>query len=217
MLPVVRHGASRGHTSAAASRTGNCVGSDRQRPAARAKRLRFCQPFARPQSAETPAAPPKARPKRPTTFSEYLRDVGDVVHTGAARVAASDDNTDFYTVSLTQEALRPGTMYADPYGHVLMLVHRVPEMNGKPGVFLAVDAEPDGSITRKRFWRGNFLFVHDPALGSPGFKHFRPIVRDKNGSLRRLVNAEITNNPAVRRFFARSIKDERRGFLRSHG
>jgi hypothetical protein len=151
--------------------------------------------FARPQSAETPAAPPKTQPKHPTTFSEYLRDVGDVVHTGAVRAAVSDENTDFYTVSLTQEALRPGTVYADPYGHVLMLVHRVPEVNGKPGVFLAVDAEPDGSITRKRFWRGNFLFVQDPALGSPGFKHFRPIVRDKNGSLRRLANAEITNNP----------------------
>src|SRR6202022_3422274 len=99
-----------------------------------------------------------------------------------------------YTVALTQQALRPGTVYADPYGHVLMLVHRVPELNGTPGVFLAVDAEPDGCITRKRFWRGNFLFVHDPALGSPGFKHFRPIVRDKNGPLRRLANAEITND-----------------------
>ena len=138
-------------------------------------------------------APPK--PKRPTNFGEYLRDVGDVVHTGAVRVAGNDDNTDFYTVPLTQEALRPGTVYADPYGHVLMLVHRVPEVDGKPGVFLAVDAEPDGSITRKRFWRGNFLFVHEPALGSPGFKHFRPIVRDKNGPLRRLTNAEIAKNP----------------------
>ena len=134
-------------------------------------------------------------PKRPTNFSEYLRDVGDVVQTGAVRVAASDDNTDFYTVPLTQESLRPGTIYGDPYGHVLMLVHRVPEENGKPGVFLAVDAEPDGSITRKRFWRGNFLFVHDPKLGSPGFKHFRPVVRDRNGPLRRLTNAEIANNP----------------------
>jgi hypothetical protein len=157
--------------------------------------------FNRSQSAETPALPPVApppppKPKRPTTFGEYLRDVGDVVHTGAVRVAGSDDNTDFYTVPLTQQALRPGTVYADPYGHVLMLVHRVPELNGKPGVFLAVDAEPDGSITRKRFWRGNFLFVHDPALGSPGFKHFRPIVRDKNGPLRRLANAEITKNPS---------------------
>ncbi|WP_027582739.1 hypothetical protein [Bradyrhizobium sp. Ai1a-2] len=154
--------------------------------------------FGRPPSAGTPApaaAPQKPQPKPPTTFSEYLRDVGDVVHTGAVRVAASDENTDFYTVPLAQDTLRPGTVYADPYGHVLMLVHRVPEMDGKPGVFLAVDAEPDGSITRKRFWRGNFLFVHDPALGSPGFKHFRPVVRDKGGSLRRLANAEITSNP----------------------
>ena len=112
------------------------------------------------------------------------------------RVSANDDNTDFYTVPLTKQALRPGTVYADPYGHVLMLVHLVPEANGTPGVFLAVDAEPDGSITRKRFWRGNFLFVHEASLGSPGFKHFRPIVRDKGGALRRLSNAEIGKNPS---------------------
>jgi hypothetical protein len=140
-----------------------------------------------------PVNPIPPKPKRPTTFAEYLRDVGDVVQTGAVR--AGDDNADFYTVPLTQKALRPGTVYGDPYGHVLMLVRRVPELNGTPGVFLAVDAEPDGSITRKRFWRGNFLFVHEPSLGSPGFKHFRPIMREKNGPLRRLTNAEISNNP----------------------
>jgi hypothetical protein len=146
------------------------------------------------EQPDTPAAkdePPK--PKRPTNFGEYLRDVGDVVHTGAVR--AGDDSADFYIVPLTEQALRPGTVYADPYGHVLMLVKRVPEANGTPGVFLAVDAEPDGSITRKRFWRGNFLFVHEPSLGSPGFKHFRPIMREKNGALRRLSNAEIGKNP----------------------
>jgi hypothetical protein len=144
-------------------------------------------------SPVTPAAKaPPPKPKPPTNFSEYLRDVGDVVQTGAVR--AGDDNADFYTVPLTQQALRPGTVYADPYGHVLMVVRRVPEANGTPGVFLAVDAEPDGSITRKRFWRGNFLFVHDPSLGSPGFKHFRPIMREKNGSLRRLSNADIGKN-----------------------
>ncbi|WP_024520508.1 hypothetical protein [Bradyrhizobium sp. Tv2a-2] len=150
------------------------------------------------QPAEQPAAPvaipsPKPTPKRPTNFSEYLRDVGDVVHTGAVR--AGDDNADFYTVPLTQQVLRPGTVYADPYGHVLMLVRRVPEVNGTPGVFLAVDAEPDGSITRKRFWRGNFLFVHEPTLGTPGFKHFRPITREKGGALRRMSNTDIASNP----------------------
>ena len=129
------------------------------------------------------------------TFAHYLPVVGDAVQSGAVRTLASDDNTDFYTVPLTQEALRPGTIYADPYGHVLMLVRRVPQSGGAAGVFLAVDAEPDGSVTRKRFWRGNFLFVHDPSLGSPGFKRFRPIMRDKNGGLRRLTNAEIAKNP----------------------
>src|ERR1019366_1543532 len=103
--------------------------------------------------------------------------------------------TDFYTVPLTQETLRPGSIYADPYGHVLMLVRRVPQADGAAGVFLAVDAEPDGAGTRKRFWGGNFLFVHDPTLGSPGFKRFRPIVRNENGDLRRLTNGEIAKTP----------------------
>jgi len=55
---------------------------------------------------------------------------------------------------------------------------------------LAVDAQPDGTVARKRYWRGNFLFALDPSLGSAGFKHFRPIVRDGRG-LRPLANADI--------------------------
>ena len=83
---------------------------------------------------------------------------------------------------LSQETLRPGTVYADPYGHLLVLVRRVPQTDDAAGVILAVDAQPDGTVARKRFWRGNFLFAQDPALGGPGFKRFRPVVRDKNGS-----------------------------------
>jgi hypothetical protein len=147
-----------------------------------------------PDAPSATARTPKRLPLA-ASFAEYLRAVGDVVHSGSVRTSASDDNTDFYTVPLTQATLRAGTVYADPYGHVLMLVRRVPESNGAPGVFLAVDAEPDGTVTRKRFWRGNFLFVHDAALGSPGFKRFRPIMREKNGVLRRLSNAEIAKNP----------------------
>ena len=130
-----------------------------------------------------------------TSFAHYLPVVADAVQSGAVRTLASDDNTDFYTVPLTQQTLRPGTIYADPYGHVLMLVRRVSQTSSAAGVFLAVDAEPDGSVTRKRFWRGNFLFAHEPSLGSPGFKRFRPIVSDDNGNLRRLTNAEIAKNP----------------------
>jgi hypothetical protein len=129
------------------------------------------------------------------TFGRYLRIVADGVQSGNGRTAAADDNTDFYPVPLSQDTLRPGVIYADPYGHVLMLVRRVPQAGGAAGIFLAVDAEPDGSVTRKRFWRGNFLFVHEPAHGSPGFKRFRPIVRDAGGGLRRLTNAEIAKDP----------------------
>jgi hypothetical protein len=154
-------------------------------------------------SASTLAAPAEAvattsataRPVSTPSFGEYLRIVGDVVHSGSVRVAGNDDNTDFYTVPLTQQALRPGTVYADPYGHVMMLVRRVPQSKTAAGILLAVDAEPDGTVARKRFWRGTFLFTHETALGSAGFKHFRPIERGENGALRRLTNAQIEKNP----------------------
>jgi hypothetical protein len=129
------------------------------------------------------------------SFAQYLKVVGDGVQSGNGRTAANDDNTDFYPVALKQETLRPGTIYADPYGHVLMLVRRVPQAGGAAGVFLASDAEPDGTVSRKRFWRGTFLFTHNPAIGGPGFKRFRPIVRDDSGNFRRLSNAEIARNP----------------------
>jgi len=129
-------------------------------------------------------------------FQYYLRrTIADGVHSGNGRTAANDDNTDFYPVPLTREALRPGTIYADPYGHILILVKRVAQTDESAGVFLAVDGQPDGTVARKRFWRGNFLFAQDPALGGPGFKRIRPIVRKKNGTLRRLINAEIADNP----------------------
>jgi hypothetical protein len=120
--------------------------------------------------------------------------VANGVHSGNGRTAAGDDQSDYYLVPLKQEALRPGTTYADPYGHLLVIAKRIPQTGNAAGVFLAVDGQPDGTVARKRFWRGNFLFAQDPALGGPGFKHFRPIVATKAG-LRRLTNDEIAKDP----------------------
>ncbi len=160
----------------------------------------FRQPVAPPAPVATaPKGLSLAAAKRmglAPAFGHYLaRTVADGVHSGSGRTAAADDNTDYYPVSLKEETLRPGTVYADPYGHLLVLVKRVAQSGGEAGVFLAVDGQPDGTVARKRFWRGNFLFAQDPALGGPGFKHFRPVVRDKNGALRRLTNAEIAKDP----------------------
>lgn len=140
-----------------------------------------------------------ARPSRPAGlvpgFGYYVRTVvANAVHSGSGRTAAEDNNTDYYPVSLKAETLRPGTIYADPYGHVLVLVKRVAQTSDSAGVFLAVDGQPDGTVARKRFWRGNFLFAQNPSLGSPGFKRFRPIVADNSGTMRRLTNAEISKD-----------------------
>jgi hypothetical protein len=152
-----------------------------------------------PGAPVAPIAPPPT-PKRlaPGTtgaFADFLQILADSVHSGSGRTAASDNNTDYYPVPLTQEALRPGTVYADPYGHILMIVRRVPQSDDAAGVILAVDGQPDGTVARKRFWRGNFLFARDPALGGPGFKRFRPVVLGKNNVLRRLNNDEIGKDP----------------------
>ena len=124
----------------------------------------------------------------------FARDVAWGVQSGAGRAPAEDDRTDFYPTRLSAETLRPGTVYADPYGHTLVLVRRVPQTTSSPGLLLAVDAQPDGTVARKRYWRGNFLFALDPALGSAGFKHFRPIV-GAGRNLRPLANREIWTDP----------------------
>lgn len=157
-----------------------------------------------PAVARTPPAPSWAvqspdaakRLGLAVSFGQYLQGpVADGVHSGSGRTSAADDNTDYYPVPLKEETLRPGTVYADPYGHILMIARRLAQTETEAGVIFAVDAQPDGTVARKRFWRGNFLFAQNPALGSPGFKRFRPIVHEKGGGLRRLTNAEIAKNP----------------------
>jgi hypothetical protein len=152
-------------------------------------------PGAPASSTSAPAAPEPKRLGLAASFGEFTRTLADSVHSGSGRTTAGDNNTDYYPVTLRQETLRPGTVYADPYGHILMIVRRVPQSDNAAGVILAVDGQPDGTVARKRFWRGNFLFAQDPALGGPGFKRFRPVVRGTDGVLRRLTNEQISKNP----------------------
>ncbi|MEZ4454140.1 MAG: hypothetical protein R3B09_32090 [Nannocystaceae bacterium] len=121
------------------------------------------------------------------------------VHTGNGRVAHGDSGSDLYPVRLDRRGLTPGTVYADPYGHILVIAELVDPEGDRPGVLYAVDGQPDGSITRKRFWEGNFLWNQDPALGGSGFKGFRPLVRrvvDGRALYVQLSDAEIASDPA---------------------
>jgi hypothetical protein len=138
-----------------------------------------------------PADPPPANAAVPTTDEKveyfFQRSIGWAVHTGNGRCAFGDSDSDLYPVALDRRGLRPGIVYADPYGHILVLVELVAPRGSSPGILFAIDGQPDGSITRKRFWEGNFLWNQsDPSLGGSGFKAFRPILlasaREGSGS-----------------------------------
>jgi len=126
--------------------------------------------------------PPDRPARMPSKWNEleqvryYFSRVLTAVHSGNGRTPFGDNESDFYGVELTRRGLRPGTIFADPYGHVLVLVEFVEPELDLPGVLYAFDGQPDGSITRKRFWEGNFLWNPDPTLGGTGFKAFRPVV-----------------------------------------
>lgn len=128
------------------------------------------------------------------------------VHTGNGRCAFGDSDNDFYPLALSRRGLRPGTIYADPYGHIFVMTELVDPLGEDPGVLYAIDGQPDGSITRKRFWEGNFLWNPDPTLGGSGFKAFRPLdVRKVDGSK---VLVAATDEELARRDGYGDVSDE---------
>jgi hypothetical protein len=132
-------------------------------------------------------------------FEEFMnRVVVSTVQSGAGRTMPDDDRSDLYPIELSRESIRPGTVFVDPYGHLLVVSQWVDQTDSTPGMLFAVDGHPDLSIGRKRFWRGAFLFVDDLSWGAGGFKAFRPVfVRRRGGTeeLDRLTNAEIAADP----------------------
>ncbi len=124
----------------------------------------------------------------PAKFKTVSRAMMDAVQSGNGRTALTSEETDFYPVVLRREVLWPGTVYADPYGHTLILAKWVAQTANSPGILFAVDAQPDNSVTRKRFWEGTFLFS-DSANAGPGFKAFRPLANN----LTLLRNDELPN------------------------
>lgn len=117
----------------------------------------------------------------PETFRQVSRRLMSRVNSGGGRTALNNGASDFYPVALDRAALWPGTVYADPYGHTLIIAKWIPQTAERSGLLLAVDAQPDNTVARKRFWEGNFLFAQTPSAG-PGFKAYRvPITAGARG------------------------------------
>jgi hypothetical protein len=126
-------------------------------------------------------------------FNSFVRRIADGVHSGTGRTSLDDPNSDYYPVPLKRAFLRPGTVFADPYGHTLILTGWVSQSGDKPGLLLSVDAQPDGTVGIKRFWKGNFMFNTTDVVGEPGFKAFRP-VKVKDGLLHLVSDRELNES-----------------------
>jgi hypothetical protein len=155
-------------------------------------------------------APGKSAPTGMRRARQFFRKLANTVHSGSARTGLKDEVSDLYPVELTRAALRPGAVYADPYGHVLVLVKWVPQGPGKGGLLLAVDGQPDNSVGRKRFWEGTFLFANEKSAG-PGWKAFRPLARSAEGAPLALASNQKLAEPTARAAGAARFSLEQQG------
>ncbi len=129
-----------------------------------------------------------------SAFTRLAAKLRSAVHSSSGRTHPTDSNTDYYPVALTKQSLTPGTLFNDPYGHLLTIVKWIPQKPGSYGILIGADAQPDGTIGRRRFWRGSFLFIPDIDSGGAGFKTYRAskynratqtLDRPKNRTLKR--------------------------------
>lgn len=118
--------------------------------------------------------------------------VARLVHSGTTRSLAEAEVSDFYPLPLSRAALRPGTIFVDPRGHVLILTRWLPGRRDRIGTLYAIDGHPDQSISHKRYARSNFFFLS--TITSGGFKAFRPVVY-RDGQICFATNAELAEAP----------------------
>ncbi len=135
-----------------------------------------------------------------TVFRNFVNyHVRRTVHSSSGRTGPNDDETDFYPVRLSRKTLRPGTLFTDPYGHLLVVVRWVDQGATGYGGLIGADAQPDGTIGRRRFWRGSFLFRPETHSGGAGFKAFRPWIYNRGPeTLSTSTNQELKRNSTAR-------------------
>lgn len=134
----------------------------------------------------------RAAPGPVEAFQHFARrSVMSGVHSGNGRTSPVDSQTDLYPVPLTRDALRPGVVYADPDGHVMMIARWEAQGRTGTGQLIAIDAQPDGTIGLRPFWRGTFGFRPETDSVGAGFKAFRPVIVGRDGVVRTLLNEEL--------------------------
>jgi hypothetical protein len=113
-------------------------------------------------------------------IDELFNSVKVRVHSGFYRTKPEDQNTDTYPITVNRKTVRPGTVFYDPNGHVLM-VYKV-ELDGTVRL---MDGHPDNSLTIQRFGE---KFARGGRSQGGGFRNWRPYQLETDGRLVRQPN-----------------------------
>jgi hypothetical protein len=105
-----------------------------------------------------------------SSVQSLLSAISSNVHSGHFRMKASVEGSDTYPVNVTRSTVKPGTVYYDPNGHVLVVYRVDPN-----GTIRLMDGHPDNSLTIQIF--GEKFAVGSAAQGG-GFRRFRPYTFD---------------------------------------
>ncbi|MDB4928816.1 MAG: hypothetical protein JWM10_1300 [Myxococcaceae bacterium] len=143
------------------------------------------------------------RPTSTRRWTDYatprrlLHDLGSTVHSGYFRMRPELDDSDTYPVRVDREAIRPGTAFYDPDGHVLVVY----EVRADGEVRL-IDGHPGGSFTARRF---SAQLTLGSSWQGGGFRNFRPVYL-RDGVVSRPANRELADfDPMVQHDPARWV------------
>jgi hypothetical protein len=143
-----------------------------------------------------------------SAFRSFTRRLAGTVHSSSPRTLPSDDDTDLYPLRMSRRSLRPGTVFADPYGHVLVVARWKPQSVTDYGVLIGADAQPDGTVGRRRFWRGSFLFTPKTEVVGAGFKGWRPVRYDPSRLANEVVEEPSATAPEEAQDGAKAVEEE---------
>lgn len=112
----------------------------------------------------------QAEGRGPRHAPSYLKQIFGIVSTAMLRVHPEKEGryfADFYPVDITRDAIRPGSIAYDVYGHV-SIVYDITD----DGRILLISSHPDYTVSREPY--GHHIVRTGPELGS-GLKAWRPI------------------------------------------
>lgn len=121
------------------------------------------------------------------SFEDFAEIVRARVSTENFRIPLEMENTETYPVRVSRRSVRPGTIFSDSEGHVLVVSEVRPD-----GVITFFDSQPNGLLGIKRF--AGDLFDPGSADRGGGFRAWRPLEKKSaSGEWSFAPNASLEN------------------------